>query len=535
MDRNWPMRFAFDEYTIDVSRRELRRGQIAVRLEPQVFDLLVYLIRNRSHVVSRDDLISDVWDGRIVSESTLNSRVAAARRAIGDSGAEQRMIKTLARKGFIFVAEVERREAAGNPAPAPATPAEATSGSGQPEAPMSSDGPSIAVLAFKNATGDPGQEYFSDGVSEDLIAALSRFGWLFVVARSSSFIYKDRPVQVQQIGAELGVRYVLDGSIRRSANRVRISAQLADAALATTIWADHFDGALEDVFDLQDQLTASVVGAIAPKLEQAEMARAGRKPTERLDAYDYYLQGVSKTYAYSENEYREALALFRRSLDLDEQFADASALSAWCYTTCLVNGWMTDPGDERAEGIAFARRAIETGTESPVALCWGGFCLAWLSHDFTQGVSSVEKSLAMNPNFAAGWYLYGWLRVYQGDHEGALEPFRRALKLSPLDPLIFRAQAGIGHAHFFSERFDEALTWVLKAVNERQNWLTAVRGAAACYAATGQIAEARNYVERLRVVDPTRRVSKLDRVLPLCRPQDSDLWCEALRNAGLPE
>jgi TolB-like protein len=527
------MIYAFDEYTLDVPRRRLLRGQIAVKLEPQVFDILVFFVRNRDRVVTRNDLISEVWVGRIVSESTLNSRVAAVRKAIGDSGANQSIIKTMARKGYFFDADVEVREHADGGAEA--TPPGFPPIGAAPQRPLSSDVPSIAVLAFKNGTTDPGQEYFSDGVSEDLITALSRFGWLFVVARSSSFIYKDRAADVKQIGVELGVRYVLDGSIRRSGDRVRISAQLVDTSVAKTLWADHFDGAIADVFDLQDQLTASVVGAIAPKLELAEMARAIRKPTDRLDAYDLYLRGLSETYSYTETGYRNALALFRRSHDLDNQFAEASALASWCYTTCLVNGWMTDPGGERSEGIAFARHSVETANDSPVALGWGGFCLAWLSHDFTQGVSSVEKALAINPNFAAGWYLYGWLRVYQGDPERALEPFGRALELSPLDPLIFRAHAGIGHAHFFSGRFDDALTWVLKACSERQNWLTAVRGAAACYAVTGQIAEAQQYVARLRKVDPTRRISNLDRVLPLCRPQDRDLWCEALRNAGLPE
>lgn len=527
------MIFTFDKYLLDISRRELRRGNKTIRLEPQVFDLLAYLVDNRTRVVTRDDLIADVWGGRIVSESTLNSRVAAVRKAIGDSGAHQSLIRTVARKGFIFIAPVEIGEHSGDAAqPArqepnrQALPSDAAARSGSP---------SIAVLAFKNATGDPAQDYFSDGVSEDLITAISRFGWLFVVARSSSFVYKNRVADVRQIGTELGVRYVLDGSIRRSANRLRISAQLVDASTATTIWADQFEGALEDVFDLQDQLTASVVGAIAPKLEQAEMARAGRKPTDRLDAYDLYLRGVSETYSYTETGYRNALALFRRSLELDNNFADASAQASWCYVTCFVNAWMTDPADDRSEGIAFARRAIETGPDSPVAQCWGGFCLAWLTHDFTQGVPSVEKALAMNPNFAAGWYLHGWLKVYQGEPDSAVDPFGRALGLSPLDPMIFRAQAGIGHAHFFSGRFDEALNSVLKAVNERQNWLTALRGAAACYAMTGQIDEARSWVARLRVLDPKRRIANLDRVLPMLRQQDRDLWCEAFRRGGLPD
>src|SRR5262245_30995650 len=283
------MQFLFEDHVLDVDRRELRRGAQRVALEPQVFDLLVYLVRNRDRVVSKDDLIEGVWDGRIVSESTLTSRITAARKAVGDNGNEQRLIRTVPRKGIRFVGDAREAQMS---AAKPGSPAAIGDAKGAPTLALP-DKPSIAVLPFQNLSGDPEQEYLADGVVEDIIMALSRMRWLFVIARNSSFTYKGQAVDVRQVGRELGVRYVLEGSVRKAASRVRIAGQLIDAATGTTLWADRFEGALEDIFDLQDQVATSVVGAIAPTLERAEIERAKRKPTESLDAYEHYVRGIA--------------------------------------------------------------------------------------------------------------------------------------------------------------------------------------------------------------------------------------------------
>ena len=262
-----------------------------IAVGPQVFDLLVFLVRNRERVVSKDDLLDAVWGGRIVSESTLTSHINAVRKAIGDSGEEQRLIRTVARKGFRFVGDVREVKSPDDvalQATATARPIEAAA-----SALILPDSPSIAALPFLNLSGDPEQDYFADGVVEDIITALSRIRWLFVIARNSSFTYKGRAVDVKQVGRELGVRYVLEGSVRKAGSRVRITGQLVDATTGGHIWADRFEGTLDDIFELQDQITASVVGAIAPQLERAEISRAKRKPTESLDAYDYYLRGMA--------------------------------------------------------------------------------------------------------------------------------------------------------------------------------------------------------------------------------------------------
>ena len=284
------LRYLFEEYAFDTDRRELYRGAEVVSVAPQAFDLLEYLIRNREHVVSKDDLINAIWNGRIVSDAALTTRLNAARNVIGDTGEEQRLIKTLPRKGFRFIGPV--REEGGKSSKVPET---------EPEklALALPDKPSIAVLPFQNMSGDPEQEYFADGMVEEIITALSRNKQLFVIARNSSFTFKGKAVDIKQVARDLGVRYVLEGSVRKSGNRIRITGQLIDAASGAHLWADRYDGALEDVFELQDQVAASVVGAIAPSVTQAEMERAKRKPTSSLDAYDYYLRALAAHWQYT--------------------------------------------------------------------------------------------------------------------------------------------------------------------------------------------------------------------------------------------
>ena len=267
------MVLAFGEHRLDIERRELRHRAELVDVEPKVFDLLAFLVLHRDRVVSKDDLLQAVWDGRIVSESALTTRLNAARRALGDNGAAQRLIRTFTRKGVRFVGKVTEMP--------------------EPAAPAAADQPSIAVLPFRNISGDPEQEYFVDGMVEEIITALSRIRWLFVIAGNSSFTYKGQAVEVKRVGRELGVRYVLEGSVRKGGNRVRITGQLIDAATGAHLWADHFDGSLEDVFDLQDRVASSVAGVIEPVLQAIETARSATRPTSDLTAYDLYLRAYA--------------------------------------------------------------------------------------------------------------------------------------------------------------------------------------------------------------------------------------------------
>ena len=481
------VQFLFEDYVLDLDRRELTRGSKAIAIGPQVFDLLVYLVQNREHVVSKDNLLDAVWGGRIVSESTLTSHINAVRKAIGDNGEEQRLVRTIARKGFRFVGEVREADAPDGFSSPKAEPA----ASDETAAPARTlpDKPSIAVLAFQNLSGDPEQEYFADGVVEDIITALSRIRWLFVIARNSSFTYKGRAVDVKQVSRELGVRYVLEGSVRKAANRVRITGQLIDAAAGTHLWAERFEGSLDDIFELQDQVAASVVGAIAPQLERAEIERAKRKPTENLGAYDYYLRGMADLQRGTREAIDEALPLFEKAIELDPDFASAYGTAAWCHFWRKVNGWMIDPKREAAEGARLARRAVELGRDDAVALARGGHALAHFAGDLDGGIALHDRAVMLNPNLAAAWFLGGFLRVWHGEPDAAIEHFARAMRLSPLDPETYRMQAGMATAHLFAGRFDAASSLADKASSDLPSFLLVAGVAAASHALAGRTEE----------------------------------------------
>lgn len=397
------------------------------------------------------------------------------------------------------------------------------------------DKPSIAVLPFQNMSGDPEQDYFADGIVEEIITALSRFRNLFVIARNSSFTYKGRAVDVKQAGRELGVRYVLEGSVRKAVSRVRITAQLIEAATGSHLWADRFDGSLEDVFDLQDQVTAKVVGAIAPTLEQAEIERAGRKPTGSYDAYDYFLRGVASVHLSTDASVAEALRLLSKAVELDPQFASAYGMAAYCYDRRKADGWMVNAVFETAEAARLARRAAELGKNDAVALCFGGIALAYVVGDLADGISMIDRALVLNPNLAAAWNFSGWARAFFGEPELAIEHLARAMRLSPLDPMTFNMHGGTAFAHFLAGHDEEALVWAERALRERPNYVSAMRVLTAGYASTGRPAEARAMLERLLRLDPALRVSTLKDLLPLRRPEDLARFVESLRLAGLAE
>jgi TolB-like protein len=399
------------------------------------------------------------------------------------------------------------------------------------------DKPSIAVQPFDNMSGDPEQEYFADGIVEDIITALSHFKALFVIARNSSFTYKGRAVDVKQVGRELGVRYVLEGSVRKAANRVRITGQLVDTATGAHLWADRFDGGLGDVFDLQDQVTESVVGAIAPALEKAEIERAKRKPTENLDAYALYLRGLARYYQVADRQaHDEALRLFSRAIELDPDFAAAYGRAAACYTQAKANGWISVTASEIAEVIRLAQRAVELGKDDAIALASGGWALAFVVRDLGVGAALIDRALVLNSNLAQAWSFGGWVKNWLGEPEAAIERFARAMRLSPLDPSLLRMRSGTAHAHFFLGRYDEAASWAAMALQDNPDYQPALRIAAASNAMAGWAEQAHKAVARLRLLNPTLRVSTLKDVLgPFRRAEDLLRYEEGLRQAGLPE
>jgi TolB-like protein len=513
------VRFVFGDCVLDVGRRELTRKSEVTAMGPQVFDLLVYLVRNRERVVSKDDLLQAVWGGRIVSESTLTSHINAVRKAIGDNGEDQRLIRTVARKGFRFVGEVTEAGLAQAATKSLALP----------------DKPSIAALPFRNLSGDPEQDYFADGVVEDIITALSRIRWLFVIAHNSSLAYKGQAVDVKQVGRELGVRYLLEGSVRKAANRVRITGQLIDTTTGVHLWAERFEGTLDDIFELQDQIAASVVGAIAPQLERAEIERAKRTPTESLDAYDYYLRGMANIHRGTNEAVAEALPLFYKAIDLDPEFASAYAMAAWCQFWRKFNGPMADRAPATDDGMRLARRAVELGEDDAVALARAGHALAHLAGDLDGGIALIDRAQVLSPNLAAVWFLGGFLRIWRGEPDEAIKRLTHAMRLSPLDSETYRMQAGTALAHLFAGRFDDASSWAAKALRTLPSFVMAAAVIAASHALAGRTDDARRAMHHLRELDPALRLSALTTWLPIRRPENLAALADGLRQAGLPE
>ena len=520
---------AFGRFRLDAKAEILFKGSELVPLGRRAVALLHALVARQGEPLSKDELINAAWPGLAIEESNLSVQIAALRRVLGEEPGGDGWIETLPRRGYRFVGPVAHDDQ-----PDALMPRLAVAPALTP-APALPDKPSIAVLPFQNISGDPEQEYFVDGMVEDIITALSRMRWLFVIARNSSFIYKGRAVDLKQVGRELGVRYVLEGSVRKAAKRVRITGQLIDTATGAHLWADRFDGGLEDVFDLQDQVTMSVVGAIAPTLERAEIARAKCKPTESLDAYDYFLRGMANVHQWNSDANDDALRMFRRAIELDPDFASAYGMASWCYTWRSINRWTTDRAQETAEATRLARGAVDLGADDAVALCMGGYALAFVGHELDVGAALIDRALVLNVNLAWAWHSSGWLRAFLGEPETAIKHLEHGMRLSPLDPFVFRAYAGLSCAHLLAGRFDEAASWADKALHRRPNLLVAIRESAVSNALAGQAVKAHKAMDQLRQSDPTLRVSNFLQWLPLRQPQHVARYEEGLRKAGLPE
>jgi TolB-like protein len=517
--------YRFEKYVLDTDRRELRQGDDLVPLAPQVFDILVYLIRHRERVISKEDLIADVWGGRVVSESALTTRLNGVRKAIGDSGEEQRLIKTLPRKGFRFVGDIREGPQPTN-TPTREMPTTIL---------VSHEQPSIIVLPFANLSGDPLQDYFTDGVVEDITTELSRFSELFVIARNTSFTYKGRAVDVRAVGRDLGVRYVLEGSVRKVEKRVRITGQLIDAESGKHIWADRFESSLEDIFALQDQMAHSVVGAIVPRLEQAEIERAKRKPTESLSAYDCFLRGMAGWHDWTRTGHDAALKQFQRAIELDPDFARPHALAAGCYLMRKSNGWVVDRAAETAETERLARLGADLGRADAVALAWSAHALAHVVGDIGAGIAWIDHALRLNPNLAVAWQRSGWIHVYAGEPEVAIEHVRTAMRLSPLDPLMHLAYSAMAYGYFFLGDLDQSSIWSDRALQMRPDWPAALRVSAMSHALAGRERLKQEAMMRLRTLQPALRLSNLHEQIFLRRPEHMERFIGAMRKAGLPE
>jgi adenylate cyclase len=395
------------------------------------------------------------------------------------------------------------------------------------------DKPSIAVLPFQNMTGDTEQDYFVDGIVEEITTAISRLPWLFVIARNSAFTYKGRAIDVKQVGRELGVRYVLEGSVRKAGGRVRITGQLIDTTTGAHIWADRFDGALDDIFELQDQVASSVVGAVEPKLRQSEIERASRKPTDSLDAYDLYLRALAQIYRLTGESIAEAIVLLRQALAIDPFYAPAAARLAWCRNVQMYEGWGTVSDGDAAEAVRLARQAIELGKDDPDTLGTACLTLSALSGEHDTAAAGIDRALKLNPNSALAWRAHGYVSCFCNRPGLAIRAFQHAMRLSPLDPLGWTVTAGLAFAYLAAGQYEQAIEWADRCLRERPRNSTLLRAKAVSYAHLGRIPDARGALAELLALQPGLTIAKLR--LPSVVPELAAVQIDGLRKAGMPE
>ena len=510
------MQFVFDNHVLDTDRRELHRGSAAVPVEPQVFDLLLHLVQNRDRVVSKDDLIASVWRGRIVSDSTLASRINAARRAIGDNGDEQRLIRTVARRGIRFVGSVDARADAGAARVAPMVRAER---------------PAIAVLPFTNANGEPEQDYFADGIAEDIITELSRLRWCLVIARNSSFTYKGNPVPMKQIAEELGVGYLVEGSVRKSGERVRITAQLNDVATGKQLWAERYDRQLSDVFAIQDEITKAVVAAIEPQVYANECFRAQRKAPENLDAWDLVMRALSHFWRMTREDNRLARALLERAIALDANYAQALAVFAVSTMFGVRMGW-----EDEAVAVPVAECAAHGAVRADGEDPWAHLALATIHlrrGRFEDSLAAFETALRLNPNFSLALGCYGLVLSGIGRSQEGADAARRALRLSPRDPFSAIFNGVAAYAEFVGRNYEEAVRLAREGVRQRPEFAGGYRILTAAAAMAGDMELARSALQELRRTQPNISLAWVESRMKVRSAAERAHYLEAFHRAGL--
>jgi TolB-like protein len=523
------VQFHFADHLLDTDRRELHRGSEAVAVEPQVFDLLVYLVQNRDRVVSKDDVIASVWSGRIVSDSTLTSRINAVRKAVGDNGEAQRLIRTIARKGFRFVGEV-RVAPAGEAMPQAGAPADEIR-DGAPSALPLPDRPAIAVLPFVNMSGDPEQDYFSDGISEDIITALSKLRWFFVIARNSSFIYKGKAVHLKQVAEELGVGYVVEGSVRKSGDRVRITVQLNDVATGSHLWGERYDRGLADVFAVQDEITEAIVAAIEPQIYAAENFHAQRKAPDSLDAWDLVVRALSHYWRVTRQDGIVAQALLEKAIRIDPNYGQALGVLAASHIFGAHMGWEeTIACVPIAEHAALA--AIRADSEDPWAHYALG-CVYLFLRRFEDSLAEFELALRLNPNFSLAQGYYGLALAYCGRWQEAATAAQRALRLSPRDPFSAIYCGIAGYAQFNGRNYDAAMQLAREAVRQRGDFVGGHRVLTAAAGMAGQSGLAQQALQALKRVQPNLSLAWIARQMPIQHDADREHYLEGFRRAGL--
>jgi TolB-like protein/cytochrome c-type biogenesis protein CcmH/NrfG len=525
------VQFLFSNYVLDPDRRELTRGGEALPVEPQVFDLLAYLIESRNHVVTKDDLIERIWGGRAVSDSTLTSRINAARKAVGDNGKDQAVIRTIARKGFRFVGDVRVQRVGLEIPRAPLDQSDEPQPSPSPSPSPAPDRTAIAVLPFANLSGESEQEYFSDGISEDIITALSKLRWFHVIARNSSFIYKGKPAHHRKIGEELGVSYVVEGSVRKEGDHVRITAQLVEVVTGSHLWAERYDRGLADVFAVQDEITQAVVAAIEPHLYAAEDFRARRKTPDNMAAWDLVMRALSHYWRVTRQDNLVAQALLEKAIAVDPGYGQALSLLAACHTFSAHMGW-----EEMSRAVPVAEQAALAAIRADSEDAWAHYALASVylfNRRFDDCIAEFELSLRLNPNFSPARGIYGVALSYRGRWQEGDRAAREALRFSPRDPFAAIYCGVAAYCQYVGHNYEEAIRLAREALRHRSDFAGAHRVLTAAAGMSGQQDVARAAIVELRRAQPTISLAWIADSMPFEHDAEREHYLEGFRRAGL--
>jgi TolB-like protein/cytochrome c-type biogenesis protein CcmH/NrfG len=517
------MLYLFDKFVLDRDRLELRADGIVVAVEPQVFDLLVYLIENRERVVSKDDLIASVWCGRSVSDSTLDSRVNAARKALGDDGKQQRFIRTMARKGIRFIGDVRMGDEAVK-SPEKAVVPTVTA----PEK------PSIAVLPFANLSGNPEDDAFVDGVTEEIITALSRVRWFFVIARGSAFAFRGRETDVKQVARDLRVRYVLAGSIRHIGNRIRATARLMDGITGGNVWARSYDRALSDIFAVQDDITQTIAGAIEPELSLAERERARIQQPESMDAWTAYQRGMAHLYRYTRDDLAKSRQIFAEAIAIDAELGPAYSGLAEAHYYEVVYGFADSADDNQERAMEAAQHAVELDPRDAGAHCTLGR-IRYLRREYTAAIAELEVALDLNPNLALAHYGLGAALVFSGKPREAFSHLESAIRLSPHDPNMGSFLVRMAEAKYLVGDDESAVPYAARSLSQPAFQWSRYAIMIAALGQLGHLAEAQNYIVKVTRNRPTFSVSFVRTMHPFSRDMGIDRYYEGLRKAGVVE
>lgn len=514
------MIYRFCGYSLDTDRLELRTGKDQQTLEPQVFNLLTYLLQNRDRVVDKEEIIENIWQGRIVSDGTINSRINSVRRAVGDTGAAQAVIKTFPRRGFRFVAEVEESDGEKSPA--------------RGDIPTH-EKPSIAVLPFGNMSGDPEQEYFSDGIAEDLITALSRFQWFFVIARNSSFSYKGTSPDVRDVGRDLGVQYVLEGSVRRVGSHLRITAQLIEAATGHSVWAERYDRDLDNIFAVQDEITEAIAGAVAPSFVSAEARRVERKQPRSFDSWDHAVRGNYHLWRLGRDNLAEARRLFGEAVEMDSNSSFALSGLALACSWQRFWGWAENPVENRAIAHDAAQRAVALDGDD----AWAHAALSIVTihrGEYDAAIRAARRALDLNPSLALAESAIALaLSWTKGEYDQALVHSDRASRLSPRDPAQVWWILPRVIAAFVAERYEEQVEWARRITETTPDHPVGWRFLAAGYAELDQIEEAQAALHQYLGLVPHHTIKIVRDTVATNSPDLVERLLNGLRIAGLPE